>query len=189
MHRSAQTVKQIGISTTQNNVSNYYKHLDEFKIFIESNKSLKDAYENNPIKRIHDELWPNYFKSDYNISQKILEQFEDKSKCIFYIIINKDYELEDLKQWNQYLNEMTKQFNFKRYNLHQDNHLGFTHLVGRTEILFKLILEIYSFEINIESKAGLKRACIINEYNSMFDGNIITWLQKKAEINFQHSEK
>ena len=83
---------------------------------------------------------------------------------------------------------MTKQFNFKRYNLHQDNYQSFTHLVGRTDILFKLILEIYSFEINIESKAGLKKACIIIEHKSMICGNITTWLKKHAEINFQHSE-
>jgi len=183
VHRSAQTSKQIEISIQQNNTSLYYRHLDDFSAFVESNEHLKEAYDKNTLKRIHDKLWPGYFRSNYNVNLNTLEQFENHSNNIANIIIDNNLTEKELKRWNLYLSLLIKEYSFENLDLEQNDNENLEQLIGRTSLLFHLVLDLYSFEINIKRKSTLKKAYLIVIHNPFSDRDISYWLNKQLNIS------
>lgn len=184
MHRSAQTVKQIKISINQIDTANYYKHLDEFRMFIDSSHLLNIEYEKKSMKLIHDEFWPNYLNSNYNMDIQILNQFEEKSKEIFNILIKEDRTFEDYTNWIDALNSIKKLFDFKRFPARKEDEnmyidLYFSTFLHDTCLVFEKAIEVCSFEVKIESRLKLKEAKLISECRSFDSPAVNDWLRSQ----------
>jgi len=188
IHRSAQTAKQIEISTYQNNISCYYRHLDEFKLFVENSAILKKTYEKNTVKRIHDELWPDYLKSNYNISKKNLDGFRHCVNNITKLIIDANPSEKDLEQWLIDLNRLIKTFHLKELKQDLEHALDNdeNQLIGITSNAFHIILELYSFEMGSEYPPEHQNAQRIVEHSPLFNGDedISSWLKKELPIRY-----
>lgn len=185
MHRSAQTVRQIEISINQNNIANYYKNLDEFKMFIKSNDLLKDECEKKSIKLIHDKFWPNYLNSNYDMNIEMINQFEEKSKDIFNILIKESRTLEDYKKWVSDLNDIRESFDFKEVpaydgieGFYNDSHIS--QFFSSTNSLFKKAIEVCSFEIDVKSRKELKQAILVAECPGFDFPAVSNWLIKQS---------
>ncbi len=188
IHRSAQTAKQIEISTYQNNISCYYRHLDEFKLFVENSAILKKTYEKNTVKRIHDELWPDYLKNNYNISKKNLDGFRHCVNNITKLIIDANPSEKDLEQWLIDLNRLIKTFHLKELKQDLEHALDNdeNQLIGITSNVFHIILELYSFEMGSEYPPEHQNAQRIVEHSPLFNGDedISSWLKKELPIRY-----
>ncbi len=187
IHRSAQTAKQIEISTYQNNISCYYRHLDEFKLFVENSDLLHGAYKKNAIKHIHDELWPDYLKSNYNINRKHLEEFEDYTEYITKLIIDAEYSKKDIELWMLYLDRLIKIFNLKAIEREFDTEFGtkIDRMIKMTKGIFHIILELYSFEMGSEYPPEHENAQRLVEHGPFLTSeNISSWLKKELPIKY-----
>lgn len=81
-HRSEQTKKQIILSRSQNNFTNYYNHLGEFNLYV------KEHFEGLPHKpdsrQLHRKLFPYAFTGDsYSACEKLILELD---KLIFEIV-------------------------------------------------------------------------------------------------------
>ncbi|QUM80785.1 hypothetical protein HWV01_11115 [Moritella sp. 5] len=175
MHRSAQTVRQIKIATKQNDISNYYKHLDEFRTYVLANEKLIKAYENNSIKRIHDKIWANYLNNNYNI--EIISEIQDKYENIFNVIIQEEHTLQDCEEWEDSLNRMIELFCFDHYKSPKAID-GPNHLSNYTRDISKLFIVVLSFELDVKSEIKLKQVNKIAAHIAS-KGDIKTWLRAK----------
>lgn len=72
-HKSEQTRLQIELSNGQNNFSNYYKHIEEFKKLISSNYRNKERCD---IELLHKKIFPDAVNGDYGLSSAVRFKLE-----------------------------------------------------------------------------------------------------------------
>ncbi|MBD0787215.1 hypothetical protein HUO09_12745 [Vibrio sp. Y2-5] len=67
-HRSVQSAKQIELVNSQNNFTNYFKHREEFSIYLSKNE---DVF--NEPNHLHNTLYPDAIKGDLIVNKEIIE--------------------------------------------------------------------------------------------------------------------
>jgi hypothetical protein len=90
-HRSELTIKLIKTSEKQNNFSNYYKHLEEFKLFLEE-KNILNCISN--YRQLHLSFFPGIKSGDDQISNQIRTDLVSS----FLIVYSKLKDLEDISR-------------------------------------------------------------------------------------------
>lgn len=84
-HKSEQTRLQIVLSNGQNNFSNYYKHLEEFKKLI---SGIYVEGERCEVELLHKKLFSNAVNGDYSLSPHAKEQLRLLTLDLFYTLKN-----------------------------------------------------------------------------------------------------
>ena len=81
-HRSEQTKEQIRLTNENANFSNYYKHTEEFEVFIEKH-ALKDGLKVEYPRKLHKTIFPHAKKGNYRVPSSINEHIDD---CLIKIV-------------------------------------------------------------------------------------------------------
>ncbi|MBV7433913.1 hypothetical protein KRX19_02645 [Cardiobacteriaceae bacterium TAE3-ERU3] len=93
-HRSEQTKKQIEVANSQNNFTNYFKHLEEFEKYIEKSDYKHEVN----ITKLHIEIFPQSklgdFSIDYNIIELISQEIENNILHIKELIFEHNNQIE-----------------------------------------------------------------------------------------------
>ncbi|EGQ7857877.1 hypothetical protein H9W03_002885 [Vibrio parahaemolyticus] len=79
-HRSEQTKEQIRVTNMQNVFSNHYKHIEEFKKYIDGLKinSMNDVR----IRKLHKKMFPRSFEGIHSIDSGLANEFAEGCEYI-----------------------------------------------------------------------------------------------------------
>jgi len=90
-HRSEISIAQIKVTESQNNIANYYKHLEEFKHLLEDNNFLTEV---TNYRQLHLKIFPDVKSGNYKIPNS------NRSKLVseFLSVYGKLKELENLSR-------------------------------------------------------------------------------------------
>ncbi|PTP02661.1 hypothetical protein CWN85_08705 [Vibrio splendidus] len=72
-HRSEQTKEQIRVTNIQNTFSNHYKHIEEFKKYVE--ELALEPMDDMRIRRMHKKIFPLSHKGSHAIDSKLIHDF------------------------------------------------------------------------------------------------------------------
>ncbi|TVL36222.1 hypothetical protein [Shewanella xiamenensis] len=184
-HKSEQTRVQIALSNGQNNFSNYYKHLEEFKKLISGNYISEEKCE---IELLHKKLFPYSMDGDYslsevarnNFSKLILEHYFNLELIIKSVVFDKVKLHEDSKYLNAFtqLGKIYEYLYYKGYAKPESRYSASMSLLMRCEELstnikralraLSLIELIVYFDHTNADKSGL------DEFLLEFDYDIIS---------------
>jgi hypothetical protein len=77
---SVQTREQIKLSISQNTLSNYFKHAEEFATFLSLKTDLPFAHMS--AREHHRQIFPNAMKGDFNVDLKVINTFDSILKAM-----------------------------------------------------------------------------------------------------------
>jgi hypothetical protein len=78
-HRSVQTAKQIDLVHAQNIFSNYFKHKEEFELYLAKFGDHKEALFKDACY-LHRLLYPNALKGDFSVNQDVIDEIKEDVK-------------------------------------------------------------------------------------------------------------
>lgn len=92
-HRSEQTREQILTAQSQNNFSNYYKHVEEFEKFCKNNETEKIKVIN--VRSLHDIIFEDAKNGDYECSIYFEDSVDEHVGDFFQICRGFEYEMQN----------------------------------------------------------------------------------------------
>ena len=81
-HRSEQTKEQIRLTIDNANFSNYYKHTEEFEVFVEKH-TVKDSLKIEYPRKLHKIIFPHAKQGDYRVPAEINKHID---ACLIKIL-------------------------------------------------------------------------------------------------------
>ena len=112
-HRSEQTREQIRLTNSQNNFTNYYKHLEEFEKFgLKAKEKADPLYYSFNFRALHSGLFDKAKGGDYSPNTVFISEFSEYSKKMLLLLTSpKDSEKEKIDAICEFMSE---QENFHR---------------------------------------------------------------------------
>lgn len=133
-HRSEQTKEQIRLTTENANFSNYYKHTEEFEVFIEKH-ALKDSMKIEYPRKLHKIIFPYAKKGNYRVPSSINEHIDE---CLIKILeASKGTENSSETVWRKTLISMRDPVNSfaKHYQISMPSQSGKSITYGTDSVL------------------------------------------------------
>ena len=80
-HRSEQTKQQILLSESQNNFTNYYKHIEEFEKYLSNSIGANGWFKDSAHRRqLHHKLFPEASQGNFELCHNFLKKMENQSE-------------------------------------------------------------------------------------------------------------
>ncbi|WP_214508945.1 hypothetical protein [Pseudomonas brassicacearum] len=133
-HRSEQTKEQIRLTIENANFSNYYKHTEEFEVFIEKH-ALKDSLKIEYPRKLHKIIFPYAKKGNYRVPSSINSHIDE---CLIKILdATKGIENRSGNEWRKALLSMRDPVNSfaKHYQISMPSQSGKSISFGTDSIL------------------------------------------------------
>lgn len=105
-HRSVQTRAQIIAAESQNNFSNYYKHLEEFEKYAGKHLATSQGHSIlRHVRETHKRLFPDAINGNLRVSPKLIATIERQVSDLLEVITRVEQQL-DLEGWQKMLVDM-----------------------------------------------------------------------------------
>lgn len=122
-HRSEQTKQQIQLSESQNNFSNYYKHIEEFEKYLSDSINASSWFKDTTHHRqLHCKLFPKSNEGNFDLCQEFIEKMEHnceqlESEVKSHIEINLKKTSNKIKPMTLELRKFADLFNLNEENI------------------------------------------------------------------------